>query len=147
MTPDAKYPSGDSISIGDRVWWDDGTAIGYIHEILDSENGLLNYGLEEDSVIIRINDPIVSPVDLQTFAVPLSRLEQLGVWKMSQSDSNSIDAMVLKARSVKGYSESDCSCSIYSLLNEYGLRKWRILFYHNGSQFDYYESANPLLPS
>jgi len=136
MNEDAIYPCGDPIRQGDRVWWDDGGAVGYIHEIVDPSKCLDNYGIEEASVIIRINDPVNCAADLQTFAVPLKRLEDLGVWKLDEDECVIVDSVIGRARDLTGYSEVDASCSVLSPLVSGDRKSWRVCFYRNGQVLD-----------
>ena len=47
-----KYPDGQSVKIGDLIWWDEGTAIGRVARIIDAESQLKEWGLEEYGIFI-----------------------------------------------------------------------------------------------
>jgi hypothetical protein len=47
-----KYPDGRQVSLGDHVWWNEGSSIGFIHVIVESEEEIAKWGFEEPHILL-----------------------------------------------------------------------------------------------
>lgn len=59
-----KYPEGQSIKIGDLVWWDEGACVGHIQVIAESKEDYESWGLSEPHIFVDNDHPFDSSIGI-----------------------------------------------------------------------------------
>src|SRR5690606_22416582 len=52
-----QYPDGLSISVGDLIWWNERTCVGYVHAVLEANDEYLAWGLDVPGIMLAIGHP------------------------------------------------------------------------------------------
>ncbi len=47
-----KYSDGRKVSVGDHVWWNEGSSIGFIHVIVETKGDIKNWGFDEPHILL-----------------------------------------------------------------------------------------------
>ena len=46
------YPDGRTIKVGDHIWWNEGTCVGYVEDVIENDNQIDSWGLSEASIAV-----------------------------------------------------------------------------------------------
>ena len=52
-----KYPDGQTICVGDLVWWNEGSCVGYVQAIAETQEEFESWGLEEPHIFVDNTHP------------------------------------------------------------------------------------------
>lgn len=46
------YPDGRTIKVGDHIWWNEGTCVGYVEDVIETDHQIDSWGLSEASIAV-----------------------------------------------------------------------------------------------
>jgi hypothetical protein len=46
------YPDGKTINVGDHIWWNGGSCVGYVEDLIESEEQIGSWGLAEPGIAV-----------------------------------------------------------------------------------------------
>ena len=85
-----KYPDGSPINVGDLVWWNEGSCVGYVQVIAESEAEYVGWGLDSPHVFLSNIHPF-SPGSNIGVAYPEACLKDEGVAPLIGEDRIRLD--------------------------------------------------------
>ena len=72
-----KYPNGQPVQIGDLVWWNEGSCIGFVQSMVESEEDCQTMGLKGPHLFISSRHPFDS--NTMGVAYPIACFEDEGI--------------------------------------------------------------------
>lgn len=128
------YASGRPIAVGDRVWWDEGAAIGHVRELWACPDAWRSAGQREATLLIaQARDPAV-PSDL--VAYPLRALAEEGVDVLSAEEAAQVDAVLAAVARHLGAASGD-DLGVSCTWESGRLRHWTVTRYADASRTTY----------
>lgn len=85
------YPNGGEIKVGDLIWWNGGYAIAYVQSLLEAEEELREWGLEESHLFLANIHPF-DPTSVAGIGYPQSFLEEDGVRLLTEDEKGKLVA-------------------------------------------------------
>jgi len=90
------YPNGGEIKVGDLIWWNGGYAIAYIQSLLEAQEELNEWGLEEPHLFLANIHPF-DPTSVAGIGYPQSFLEEDGVRLLTEAERETLAAATAEA--------------------------------------------------
>jgi hypothetical protein len=140
-----KYPSGKQITLGDPVWWNEGANIGRISLILDKEDELKRWGLEDEGVFVCFD--FSGKTNTADAFTPEKDLEREGLDCMTEAETAEICGIFARFRSSHPEAK-DSSFTVLFHRARKGIRILELLGGSSGSRQFYaiYEGSMEFLP-
>jgi hypothetical protein len=125
--PESNNGQGEGpLAAGDRVWWDEGAAIGYIRHVLATSDQWEAWGLDEPTLIVaQTSDP---SVDSGMIGLPVRTVSEEGIGRLTRAESASADAALAAAAQYFGDAATTC-LGISCQWHEGALRHWIVVRY------------------
>lgn len=122
-----KYPDGNTVHVGDLIWWNEGESLGYVHEIYDD-------GIDLGDVIY--NEPTMSisnrhPFDPTSYGGILqveSQLEDEGVGKLEPEEKIRFNSAINKALEKASPSAKISRYSVHTICRNGRMISWKFVF-------------------
>jgi len=92
------YPDNRRVCIGDLIWWNEGTCLGYVSEIIGDLNEVKHRGLDDMGIFIS-NDYTKREMEGSMY-VELSDFEDEGISKCEIDEHRYLDEVISKAFNV-----------------------------------------------
>ena len=93
-----KYPDGTDIKVRDLIWWSEGTLVGHVQEIAESEEEFQSWGLDEPALFVGNRLPYDPASEGASYAP--RHLEGEGVGKLNEAEIIEYDEAILRAKAI-----------------------------------------------
>lgn len=90
------YPNGGEIKTGDLIWWNGGYAAAYVQSLLEAEEELTEWGLDEPHLFLANIHPF-DPTSVAGIGYPQSLLEEDGVRFLTENEKEQLAAATAEA--------------------------------------------------
>ena len=112
-----KYPDGEQISLGDHIWWNEGSSIGFVHEIIESPGDQAEWNFDQPHILLSGFHPH-NPGGPGYVAYPRSDFEDEGICVLTSNEEKDFIAALESARTSPGFVEP------FHVRFELPLREW-----------------------
>lgn len=116
-----KYPDGNIICVGDLIWWNEGSCVGYIQSVAESEEEYKSWGLDRPHLFLSNIHPF-DPSEKSGIAYDEACLVDEAIGLLTKAESDDLTEAISKA-AITGHS--------YSVFPEYEngrMTHWRFEF-------------------
>jgi len=96
-----KYPDGQEIKVGDLIWWNGGDSTGYVQSLLESEEELSTWDLEEPHLFLENIHPF-DPTSLAGLGYPQSVLAEDEIRLFTEDEKLQLEAATAEASRLTG---------------------------------------------
>ena len=117
------YPNGGEIKVGDLIWWNDGYAIAYVQSLLEAEEELSEWGLDEPHLFLANIHPF-DPTSVAGIGYPQSILGEDGVRLLTDAEKEQLAAATAGAAQATDVDFTVVPHSIGLEDTENGEREW-----------------------
>jgi hypothetical protein len=93
-----EYPDGTSVNVGDHIWWNEGTSIGFVRTIVESKDDVKAWGLDEPHILISGYHP-TDPDDAGYVAYSPSDFADEGIGRLTPDEEEMLAQAVAEVRS------------------------------------------------
>ena len=90
------YPNGGEIKTGDLIWWNGGYAVAYVQSLLEAEEELTEWGLDEPHLFLANIHPF-DPTSVAGIGYPESLLEDDGVRLLTENEKKQLAKVTAEA--------------------------------------------------
>lgn len=99
-----KYPDGTPVRVGDHIWWNEGTSIGFVQTIVEGKADQKAWGLDEPHILISGYHPR-DPDDAGYVAYPASDFVDEGIERLTTSEEEMLARSIAEVRAQAHYRE------------------------------------------
>ena len=99
-----KYPDGTSVNVGDHIWWNEGTCVGFVGTIIEGKDDEEAWGLDEPHILISGYHPM-DPDDAGWVAYPPSDFADEGIGRLTVEEESLLASAVDQVSAMPGYCE------------------------------------------
>ena len=97
------YPDGTPVNVGDHIWWNEGSCVGFVCTIIESEADQRAWGFDEPHVLLSGHHPY-DPDDSGYIAYPITDFADEGIERLSSAEEEEFERALSHTRSNKGFS-------------------------------------------
>jgi hypothetical protein len=98
------YPDSTKVSIGDHIWWNEGSCVGFVQKIVESESELKNWGFDEPQILLSGLHPF-DPGEVGYVSYQASDFGDEGIERFSPAEEADFERAQTLARSDHGLIE------------------------------------------
>ena len=135
-----KYPDGRQVSLGDHVWWNEGSSIGFIHVIVETEDDTKKWGFDEPHILLSGHHPS-DPKGGGYVAYPESDFSDEGIMAFSSFEEDDFAQALESARECYEFTEP------FHVRFDSRFRDWIFEEFRNGSFHEFARSPATLTQS
>ena len=106
-----RYPEGQTVKVGDLIWWNEGICIGFVEEVMESRKDYENWGLDEPSVaftnlhpfeanLVKHQQHIGGPTTSGTVVDTEAQLENEGIGLLTDHECEELEWAISHAQSL-----------------------------------------------
>ena len=125
-----KYPDGSPINVGDLVWWNEGSCVGYVQVIAESEAEYVGWGLDSPHVFLSNIHPFAPGSNIGV-AYPEACLKDEGVAPLIGEDRIRLDRASHRATSLLAATFDYTHYSVATEVKDRQLVGWVFTFWKN----------------
>ena len=98
------YEDGTKISVGNHIWWNEGSCIGFVHKIVEGAGEIQIWGFDEPHILISGHHPF-APDGQGYIAYPASKFTDEGIGGLSLAEQKDFESALNLARFSSGFAE------------------------------------------
>ena len=98
------YPDGKQVSLGDHIWWNEGSSIGFVHVIVETLEEQAQWGFDEPHILLSGFHP-ANPEGPGYVAYPLSEFENEGIGVLTAKEEEDFSEALESAKTTSGFVE------------------------------------------
>ena len=137
------YPDGTMMQAGDLVWWNEGVCVGYIEEVMDTQDAWTRWGLSEPSYAVSNLHPVgaCSTKHKQhvggvrtggTVVYPETHIKDDGLGLLDNKEREELYWAISHAKSLAGDSFAQAPFCVYAQVRaDFSGEDWHIHFVDN----------------
>lgn len=99
-----RYPDGSMVSRGDHIWWNEGSCVGFVHEVVEGGEDDKKWGFDEPHLLLSGYHPS-DPGGPGYVAYAETDLEREGISRLTDREEADYRLALDSARRLSGYSE------------------------------------------
>jgi hypothetical protein len=84
-----KYQDGTSVCLGDHIWWNEGSCIGYISAVVETQDDQQAWEFEEPHFLISCNHPY-NPDNAGEVAYSVEDIEDEGIERLTPEEEDNL---------------------------------------------------------
>lgn len=92
-----KYPDGTAVCVGDHIWWNEGSTIGFIDTIVEGKEVEKEWGFDEPHILITGFHPY-NPYNGGYVAYAVSDFSDEGISKLTSEEENLLAEAIAAAK-------------------------------------------------
>jgi len=129
-----KYPDGSTIEVGDLVWWNGGSCVGFVQRIAESSNDYEEWGLESPHIFINTDHPFDQSVT--GIAYPEHTLADDGIGRLTTDERDKLERAMIRARERLAPEFRNSTCFVRTDIQANEWVAWVITFHRDGTPID-----------
>lgn len=91
------YPDGSTVNIGDLIWWNEGTCVGYVQVVAESKDDYESWGLTAPSIFLSNRHPFDRSLGTGV-QYERASFEDEGIGLLSPEESKQLERATAEAR-------------------------------------------------
>jgi len=99
-----EYPDGTLVNVGDHIWWNEGTCIGFVGTIIEGKDEEATWGLDEPHILISGYHPR-NTEDAGYVAYSPTDFADEGIGRLTDEEETMLARAVAQVAGLPGYRE------------------------------------------